>query len=681
MSNIKLDLAGFRHVSSDDASTTLKHDKMGHTVTLAHNVLSPANREVLKALSKSQTPVKQDFGKVIHKKAEGGSVASQPVQMYEIGGKVQTQGRDKSAEADKQRTAREAGNASRGEQNTQASKLVDYVTDPSKIVSTFSNSWAQGGKIPRQRYEEGGQVNRNPSLGELIADVHRNLEEKPLPPPSGGPTPQAAPEAPQAEQPGIMSDVQGKTANAVESAENTPPANPNFNSVTGQTGGQPPQEQSEAQPETQAEAPQQAMPARSMPQATRPQAMPANTGQLQEAKPAEVTLDNLPQHLAEKYRQENTAFWHDLNNGHITPKTYSQLFHFNDNGTEKSTLGKIGMAFGLLMSGMGSGITGQPNAVLQMMDNTIKNDLEAQGKSKENAMNLLRINQARVLQEYQIPNLVAEGKVNKAQAAMLTQEANMKAYTMSRMQANMIAVKDMASKLSKLQPGSPEYQRAAQAYTMVLQGVNELNADLAAKASIASAAMGKSIQGAGQNSEEEFKQHTQGLRWMGKEDIARDLESKHITGEPQAANRPVEARDRDVMKGHEQLEGGLKDLYDNIDKLSTMPLTKDRVKMVEKIAHLQSKIRESALGTVYREGEQPLLDKILKTPASTFDKYITKAQLEELRKINRRDNDSLKKNYGIEPKPEAHPLEGKTATDVNGRKIIMKNGKWTPLQP
>lgn len=52
MSNIKLDLKGFKYQSSDGKSTTLVHDKLGHRLTLAHNVLSPKNQEVLKALSK-----------------------------------------------------------------------------------------------------------------------------------------------------------------------------------------------------------------------------------------------------------------------------------------------------------------------------------------------------------------------------------------------------------------------------------------------------------------------------------------------------------------------------------------------------------------------------------------------------------------------------------------------------
>ena len=73
MSSIKLDLKGFKHVHSDDNSTTLKHEKLGHTVTLAHNVLSPDNQTILKSMA-GKPAEKPDYGKVVKKFDEGGKV-------------------------------------------------------------------------------------------------------------------------------------------------------------------------------------------------------------------------------------------------------------------------------------------------------------------------------------------------------------------------------------------------------------------------------------------------------------------------------------------------------------------------------------------------------------------------------------------------------------------------------
>jgi len=55
---IALDLKQFKHVKSDDKSTTLKHAKDGHTLVLAHKALSDEAKEQLKALS--EAPIKED---------------------------------------------------------------------------------------------------------------------------------------------------------------------------------------------------------------------------------------------------------------------------------------------------------------------------------------------------------------------------------------------------------------------------------------------------------------------------------------------------------------------------------------------------------------------------------------------------------------------------------------------
>lgn len=90
----------------------------------------------------------------------------------------------------------------------------------------------------------------------------------------------------------------------------------------------------------------------------------------------------------EYLKQEDDKYEQDLANGHITPKTYQDLFH------DKSTPGKIGTLLGLLVSGAGSGLAHQQNAVMGMMDKVINNDLQGQIQSKQNAQNFLRLNQA-----------------------------------------------------------------------------------------------------------------------------------------------------------------------------------------------------------------------------------------------------------------------------------------------
>lgn len=101
---------------------------------------------------------------------------------------------------------------------------------------------------------------------------------------------------------------------------------------------------------------------------------------------------------------DNIAFSNDLAGGKITPETYQDLF------AKKDTLGKIGTLFGLLVSGAGSGLNHQPNAVLEMMNNQIKNDLEAQKTNQGNRHNWysLAMNQEKNNADVNYTNAVAE---------------------------------------------------------------------------------------------------------------------------------------------------------------------------------------------------------------------------------------------------------------------------------
>lgn len=108
-------------------------------------------------------------------------------------------------------------------------------------------------------------------------------------------------------------------------------------------------------------------------------------------------------HSYEAKVQEHMAQAQDYASGAITPETYHSLY------AKKDTLGKIGTLFGLLVSGLGSGITHQPNAVLEMMNKQIENDLSSQKSTKENARNFITM-------QYQ-------NNLNLANAAKIKQDA------------------------------------------------------------------------------------------------------------------------------------------------------------------------------------------------------------------------------------------------------------------
>src|ERR1017187_2420546 len=88
MADLFLNFKDFHHEKSDDKSTTLRHKKLGHTITLAHNALSPKNREALVNMGKQAKQSATDdqksedknqensYGKVIRMAEGGGTTAA-----------------------------------------------------------------------------------------------------------------------------------------------------------------------------------------------------------------------------------------------------------------------------------------------------------------------------------------------------------------------------------------------------------------------------------------------------------------------------------------------------------------------------------------------------------------------------------------------------------------------------
>lgn len=102
---------------------------------------------------------------------------------------------------------------------------------------------------------------------------------------------------------------------------------------------------------------------------------------------------------------EHMKFASDVASGQIKPKTYSDLF------ADKSTLGKVGTIFGLLVGGAGAGLTHQPNMLMEMMNKEIERDIEKQKHNIENSRNFMSLQYQHNLQKAQI----AEHQMNVLQ--------------------------------------------------------------------------------------------------------------------------------------------------------------------------------------------------------------------------------------------------------------------------
>jgi hypothetical protein len=113
--------------------------------------------------------------------------------------------------------------------------------------------------------------------------------------------------------------------------------------------------------------------------------------------------------IAQEMTNHDLGFQQDLAMGKIKPETYQDLF------AKKDTLGKIGTMFGLLISGAGSGLAHQSNAVLDMMNKQIQNDFDAQKDTNNNAQNWLRLSQSHQMNQAQIHRMDIENALSQAQ--------------------------------------------------------------------------------------------------------------------------------------------------------------------------------------------------------------------------------------------------------------------------
>lgn len=358
-----------------------------------------------------------------------------------------------------------------------------------------------------------------------------------------------------------------------------------------------------------------------------------------------------------QFAQEDAAFQHDLQNGHVTPKTYSDLF------ADKGTLGKIGTIFGLMMSGAGSGLARQPNMLLHMMDNEIGNDIEAQKQSKGNAQNFIRLNQ--------------QNAMNQAQIKGLNMNTSIQANTFARMQANRAALHHLVQQTQSMPIGSAQRAQAEQTLAALSQSVNTENYNLADQASANMARMKMMLGDSGGNE-------------IAQQDPSRQIRQKQIMGFVSPEQSKEALKEVGATQNHVTLNQNALDSFDKVAALTT----------------LSSKVANPVQGSKRIDAEwNPMMDKLTKdtegrvTPITIDMMSALKPSLTDNRdtlnlkrqKLNgilnagfatpTLDSIGVRVNKGEhgQQAQSSHPLEGKTASDGNGNRIMMQNGRWVPV--
>lgn len=387
--------------------------------------------------------------------------------------------------------------------------------------------------------------------------------------------------------------------------------------------------------------------------------------------------------MADELKAQDLAWQQDLHNGHIKPETYHELF------AKKDTLGKIGTLFGMMISGAGSGLAHQTNAVTDMMDKTINNDLEAQKQSKVNAHNFIQLNQQHQLNVAQIDKMKKEGTLNDAQAKSMTAEANIKSYTLAKMQANRAALHHLIMQTNKLPVGSPQRAAAEQQLALLNQGIQSDNFDLADRAGAASALGNMSFgqppaaPGAEANPEEGFQKQNQILRMSGNVPLADDREGRHFPGVEGQASIPLNGGDREQINSGISFQNELKRFTDWTKKHSGDISPSDKREGEALAAQLQGAYRQATHGGVYKEGEQGFISSVIDSePTKFFNSIRVLPKLGAVQQESQAQLDQLLKSKGFKGykgQKDANKYEGKTIVNSKGERQVMKDGKWVPV--
>lgn len=255
------------------------------------------------------------------------------------------------------------------------------------------------------------------------------------------------------------------------------------------------------------------------------------------AAPAQPTPQDIKQYHTDEALHEDAKMDNDLKAGHITPKTYQDMFG-------KGVFGQMGTIFGLMMSGGGSAMAGQQNALLGMMNNVISNDLEAQKQNISNKQNLYK--------------LLDQHDLNQAQVGQISLNNQITKDARARMIANRLFLEELRKQADKYAPGTPERQKADEQLAMLHGQVNMENfkaADVIGTQRAMMSYMNGGAPGGNDNSD------------VG---IAKNLRTKKAMGFIDDGQYKDGLKEMSMVQNKKQINQNALDSFDNVAKMQTV---------------------------------------------------------------------------------------------------------------
>lgn len=346
----------------------------------------------------------------------------------------------------------------------------------------------------------------------------------------------------------------------------------------------------------------------------------AQAGMAQEMANVQQQAADTKQEMLDTYQRnvsdidsERKALMHDIQNSYIDPEQYWT----GDPRTGEGSHSRLMSALGIILAGFNP--TANPNAAINYIDKAIERNMKSQELNLNAKNNLLRFN--------------------------LDHFKNMRdAQDMTRIMYNDMLVNDLdrvKAKYGATAAGAEAEKLKAQ----LIQNMIPLQERLAIRQS-----MQQLLNGPGSSADKQA-QILNHLEQLAPEQ-AKQLRERTIPGLPGIASRPIAPEVINKIESHTKLDSALKDLDKWTRTHSTIipnPLDPEYNIGVSKALMLQQVLRESALGTVYREGEQPMLDKLIKgNPANLLKSYNTLPQIKTLFQNNDMQRKALLKTHAPE---------------------------------
>ncbi len=683
---IKLDLSKFKHVKSDDKTTTLQHQD-GHMLTLAHGALHPDSQKALSALSKiSATAATPDQANASRdqKMADGGKVSEKP-RVYVPEQKPEMPSKQPGNTLDYNKLREEKKIINRNESSKPPQRKM--MADGGDIGGVQDITGVPNSAVPQEQPQDPDRAalqqayNTYANMGANPNDpTNQNVNSDAMFGPKGEAPKNFNPLAWKAAEEKLKLD-QDKTAeattdqaakiaedNQVRQRAGLPPLpNPALQQPSAGVAQPLPQagDQSQQAPQPQVAAPQtqdSQQGASFDPYSMAQQGMNlelAGTkagakaqGDLGQAQAQALQKSIQDKQLAQDaFRQsfadldgERKAHIADIQNGYIDPNKYWEGTTDKD-GNQVGGHSKMASALGIILAGFNP--SGKPNAAIEFLQHQMDQNLESQKANLGAKENLLSANL------HQFGNLRdATDMTRLMQADVVQQQLQKAAADAATPQAAAAAQAASGAIMSKYQPIAMQLQMRQAMMRMYSQGASP---------------------GA-------FEQGLNMMRVVNPE-AAKEMESRYVPGVGLGSTPvPAEARQKIIAT---------KDVNDVMNR--TLQFAKQNAGSVNPTVRaqgqalfneLQSKIRTAEDQGVYKESEANFMRQTLGgNPASFLANYTTAPKVRELQAIKQQEYNNLLGTYGIKGQALPKAQEGPQYKTVNGVKYMRgPNGEAVPVK-